>query len=157
MRRGGLTRLVQHLGIILVILELSHVPLPAPAHVLRSAGGRAADACVNPDHAPLHWRWAPLLDDPEEEGDEDEVAILRADGDEPGGCQAAAHACAVATPGRARLHHHFVRGHSKGLPKVFADRSAFLARADDRDAGPRPAAIDVSRAPRAAMLQRWRC
>ena len=168
MRRGGLTRLVQQLGITLVILELAHVPLPAPEYRPRAAG-----ACSNPDHASrprlgagadadaaddpsaLHWRWAPLVDDRDE--DDDEVALAKAGDDHPGGCEACTAECSVAPQHRSRVHHHFVRGHSKGLTKVFAAGSTFVGHADVRRAGLRPAAIGLDRAPRAAMLQRWRC
>ena len=169
MRRGGLTRLVQQLGVTLVILELAHVPLPAPEYRLLRPGERSAEVCSNPDHLPriraeaeapdaqpaLHWRWAPLVDDPE--GDEDEVAVAQAGDDHPGACEVGTPDCSVAPTPRSRVHHHFVRGHSKGLHKVFADRSTFVGHADERHAGLRPAAIGLDRAPLAAMLQRWRC
>ncbi len=171
MRRGGMTRLVQHLGIILVILELAHVPLPAPEYRPLGRRVRADEVCSNPDHSRrgqpdpgaeddgpgLCWRWAPLVDESEDGDDEDELTAIQAAGDHPGGCEVGTHDCAVATAHRARLHRHFVRGHSKGALKVFAVRSTFVGLADARHCGLRPAADDLARAPLAAMLQRWRC
>ncbi|HEY2156890.1 MAG TPA: hypothetical protein VGH33_14760 [Isosphaeraceae bacterium] len=156
MRRGGLTRLVQQLGITFVILELAHVPLPAPESHAHKHRSRPDEVCTN-HGAPLHWRWAAL--DPEEADDEDAldlaaVQLAKAHSD---CCGRPKVDCDVAATPRVRSHHHFVRGHSKGLHKSFAGRSTFVGLADTRAAGFHPLGNDTSRAPRAAMLQRWRC
>ncbi len=156
MRRGSLTRLVQHLGITLVILELAHVPLPAPESHAHRHLVRRDEACAN--HAsPLHWRWAAL--DPDEDDDDEALGLAAVQLGEarPDCCGHAKVDCDVAATPRVRSHHQFVRGHSKGLHKSFAGRSTFVGLADTRAAGFHPLGNDASRAPRAAMLQRWRC
>ncbi len=156
MKRRGLTRLVQHLGIALVILELAHVPLPAPeSHARRHPTG-LGPVCTNRVSA-LHWRWAAL--DPDEDDDDEAMGLAATQIGKawPDCCGHAKVDCDVASTPRVRSHHQFVRGHSKGLHKSFAGRSTFVGLADTRAAGFHPLANDQSRAPRAAMLQRWRC
>jgi hypothetical protein len=154
--RRGLTRLVQHLGITLVILELAHVPLPAPESHAHKHRAHPNEACTN-HGSPLHWRWAAL--DPDEADDEDalDLAAVRIAATRTDCCGHAKVDCDVVATPRIRAHHQYVRGHSKGLHKSFAGRSTFVGLADTRAAGFHPLANDTSRAPRAAMLQRWRC
>ncbi len=155
MRRGSLTRLVQHLGITLVILELAHVPLPAPESHAHRHPGRTDETCAN-HGSPLHWRWAAL--DPDEADDEEALDLAAGQLDKrPDCCGRPKVDCDVAATPRVRPHHQYVRGHSKGLHKSFAGRSTFVGLADTRAAGFHPLTNDASRAPRAAMLQRWRC
>jgi hypothetical protein len=156
MRRGSLTRLVQQLGIALVILELAHVPLPAPESHAHKHPGRPDEGCAS-HGSPLHWRWAAL--DPEEADDEEalDLAAVQIGKGRADCCGHAGVDCDLAATPRVRPHHQYVRGHSKGLHKSFAGRSTFVGLADTRVAGFHPLGNGTSRAPRAEMLQRWRC
>lgn len=150
MARGGSTRLAYRLGVILMILELAHVPLPFPEH-------RSAAPECSPCPAPgIEWHWVASTPGAIDEDDEIEVAATCDDGTCPGVCDPGRCPHMVA-PHRARMH-HFVRGHSsKGLGKVFAERSTFLGLVDGVAKGPHTATNDLAHKPRAAMLQRWLC
>jgi hypothetical protein len=170
MRRGGLGRLVQHLGITLVILELAHIPLPAPECHHRKASaqsaesassrGTAANLPASPDRADVDaivWHWTTL--EPLGDGDDAGLATSEVEGDRA--CSVASgdpHKCpCLASQTRARSH-HLVRGHwSKGITKILEGNPHFVGLADAGDSGFHASPDDGDHAPRAAMLQRWRC
>lgn len=165
MIRGVASRLGYRLGVILMILELAHVPLPFPEHRLPLCEDRPGGACSTrsgPESRPsdgadrgIEWHW--VASTPGAIDDDDEIEVVGAREDESDPADDAVRCPHMVAPHRARLH-HFVRGHSsKGLGKIFAERSTFVGLVDVEAKGLHPATNDLAHMPRAAMLQRWIC
>src|SRR5579871_6840099 len=113
MVRGRLTRLGHWLGVILMILQLAHVPLPFPEH--RSAApacqdrpGAACSArpCPVAD-AGLEWHWFATTPGAVSD-DDDEIEVAAAPADESDDEDDSVLCPHLVAPHRARLH-HFVR------------------------------------------------
>jgi hypothetical protein len=166
MRRIGLIRLVQRLGIGFLILVLANVPLPVPEfRPIRQVDRKGAVSSLHdrlidwrPDESSsdagdlaIHWRWAPLGFGPvdawgQDSGQEDVL-----------GCELPDDPDLVPAI-RTGFHFGlFRRSQDSAEWLSVADASRHASLSNSASLGGNFASTFPGRAPRDAMLQRWRC
>jgi hypothetical protein len=166
MRRIGPTRLVQRLGIGFLILVLANVPLPVPEFRTirqvdrtgeitslrdRLVDWQPDDSSSGDGNLAIHWRWAPLGFGPEDawgqdSGQEDALGCEMPDDPD------------LVPAIRASIHVGIYRRSQDLAGCLSVEEASRLARlSKSASPGGNFASTFPGRAPRDAMLQRWRC